>query len=238
MAIAFDVATNSGSKTASPLSWSHTTGAGSNLLLVIGVGLRMTEGTVVSGITISPNDGTVTNIAGATADEGTFHRTELWYVVGIQPNTTYTIEVTLSGAFTEAVCTSISLTGCAQSGQPDASAATFSSGAATLSQAIVTVANNAWVTDILTVRAGSSNFAPSGTSPTQTERTGFDGTDTDSHASTAGPVTPAASYTDGWTWTQSGRCALSIASFAPAGGGGGGGAGGITPLRSLLGVGI
>ena len=116
MAVAFDAATKSLETTTSPLTWSHTC-TGSNLLLVVGITTSHSTSPNCTGVTY--NGVSMTKI-GADRDY-VGGETTLWYLLA--PTTGAN---TISAAFTGGAGTercfgvSVSYTGVAQTGQPDA----------------------------------------------------------------------------------------------------------------------
>lgn len=234
-AIAFDNASNSGSQTTSPVSFTLTVNSATNGLVVVGVVVRGNGLTIGVSATFAGSamtqirlDDNQTSVNGA--------QTWLGYIFNTSLTGSQTIQVTVTGTFTEWIGSAISLTGVLQSGQPDAQAGNTSTvNATSLSATITTVADQAWVVDVIRNGASSTGFSATGTSPTQTDRTGADavGTNLQTHMSAEGGKTPAGAYTDGWSWTTAtSQLAMSVASFSPAAGGAA-----ATPQRMLLGVG-
>ncbi len=97
--IAFDAVSSSQTADAGAgsLSWSHTVGAGSERLLVVGVSIRNNTGQTVSSVTYNSIGLTYLN----SQSNGTNARVEMWYLKESNfPGTpgAYTVEVTLSAS--------------------------------------------------------------------------------------------------------------------------------------------
>lgn len=208
LTLAFDNSTNSFSyPPASSFSWSHTC-TGTNLILIVGVSYIDTAGTPASVSSITYNSVGLTKVRRDVGLNSNF--SEIWILVA--PATgSHTILVTLTSAPTIALGGGAdSLTGAAQSGQPDASnGATSSSGQPSV--IVTTVTNKDWILDTVTDNADDhSAVSPSGS---QVARWAIElpssGTNRGSYGSTLGPVTPAGATTMAWTgvtsaWVQSG----------------------------------
>src|SRR5262245_15152673 len=98
--IAFDAASTGQLRNTSSVSWSHTVGAGSNRLLVVGIGTEDNPGqgdSVVTGVTF--NGVALTRVAGAqqqAASAGSENITDLWFMLS-PPVGTGTVAVNLTG---------------------------------------------------------------------------------------------------------------------------------------------
>ncbi|MGH8634737.1 MAG: hypothetical protein ACRET7_11480, partial [Burkholderiales bacterium] len=200
--IAFDSGSNAPSGDMSSSTWSHTTGSGSNRLLVVGVAVRNSGGQNVSGVTYN---GVALTSIGAGVTNGTIVRARLYYLVA-PPTGTYNIVVTLTGG-TFMAAGAASFVGVHQTTPIEASnGATGTS--LTPSVTVTTVSNNAWVVDALSFRRNSEGIGGPTATPTgagQNQRwsaygeTANDPANVRSKGSTIGPKTPAGATTMGWT---------------------------------------
>ena len=140
MAIALDVASNSGAQTASPFSWSHTV-TGANLLMVVMVDLTNSSSLQPTTTGVTCNGVAMVKARGDQGSNGVnFVESSIWFLFA---PTTGTIQVTASNV-TNAFATAVSYTGAQQSNTPDA----VNGGAGTTNTAnttVTTVANNCWV---------------------------------------------------------------------------------------------
>lgn len=128
------------------------------------------------------------------------------YVLANPASGANNIVVTSSDA-TYRWCASASYTGAAQTGQPDAFNSATTSGTS-ISVAVITVADNCWVTGFFFNEANTAFTAGANT----TRRiTGFY-----SMMDTNAAQTPAGSYSIAATWTNSNSGAVCAASFAPS----------------------
>jgi hypothetical protein len=142
MAIALDVATTSAATTSSPLTWSHTC-TGSNLLLVVGVGVSsyISGQATVTGVTY--NSVTMYKARSDQSTGGT--ESSVWLLEN--PSTgSNTVSVTWTyGSGQHAGGTSVSYTGCSQTHTPDAVNGTTGTGTGDKTFAVTTSADNCWV---------------------------------------------------------------------------------------------
>lgn len=227
MAIAFDVASNGrAGPSVTSLTFSHTC-TGSNLILVVGTSVSDTTDTnrPVTGITYAGV--AMTKIR--EDDEATADFTSgLWYL--INPATgANNIVVTTTGSVSRIIAGGISLTGAAQSGQPDAHNGALTT-TTSITVDVTTVADNCWVIDAYSSSWGGTNPVAGGG---QTQRWINAGTAADGIGSTEGPKTPAGAVTMSWTaGSLPSAGAISAASFAPSG------VSAVTTLSSLLLMGV
>lgn len=114
---AFDASSKGTAVNASSISWSHTTGSGSNRVLVVGT-LINSNTVTVSGVTWNTSSN-LTQVS--TAINGSA-RVDLWYLVNPAASTTATIKVTLSAA-AGVVAGAVSYTNASQSTNPFGTAA-------------------------------------------------------------------------------------------------------------------
>src|SRR3990167_4631231 len=142
MAIAFDVASNSGNPgTVASFSWSHTVAAGSDLLLIVGV--NMYDATdadrVVSGITYN---GVALTQSITLNDDTTDIRSDIWYLKN--PTTVAnTVEVTMAGTVTDPSAFACSFSGVDQT-TPIEATGTFGTDVSPATPTVITVTDNAW----------------------------------------------------------------------------------------------
>ena len=206
--IAFDAGSNSGAQgTASSYSWSHTC-TGSDLVLVVGVSIRHNTVTV-TGITYNGIALTQIRTDGRTS----LTYSEIWFLKAPATGSN-TIAVTLSGGPTRSISGAVSLTGVDQTTPNDAdNGATGSS--TTPSASVTTVADNAWIVDVVAVRTGSSETITVGSGQTQRWNVLDGANGLRAGGSHEGPVTPAGATTMDWTISASKAWALSAAAFKP-----------------------
>jgi len=187
-------------------TWSHTVGAGSNRVLVVGVSNR--DGTrTVSTVTYG---GVALTRIGLQNGAGTANRVELWRLIAPATGTANII-VTLSGS-TETVAGAVSYTGVDQT-TPFGTFAS-ASGTSTAPSVAVTSASGEVVMDVVAAN-GDSDGATVGTGQTQrwNDFTGTGGGDI--HG--AGSTEPgAASVTMAWTLVASKAWAIGAVPVKPA----------------------
>ncbi|PJE64865.1 MAG: hypothetical protein COU90_01205 [Candidatus Ryanbacteria bacterium CG10_big_fil_rev_8_21_14_0_10_43_42] len=218
--IAYDATSNSGSKlNVSSFNWSHTT-SGTNRLLVVGVAMNDSTDSdrTVTGITY--NSVAMTNVREDDNDADN-NSTSLWYLANPSSGAN-TIAVTLNGTNSGATGAAISLTGVDQLSPLDAQNGSTLTNNNSLSTSVTTIADNAWVVDIIFSEVGSQGTPAVGAGQTRVglvETTPFD-----SAISYEGPKTPAGSVTMSWSNTVTGGAdwSQSAASFKPATSEGGG----------------
>jgi hypothetical protein len=220
--IALDASSNSGIQAGiSNYSWSHTT-TGSNLIMLVGVSLGGTNSPSVTSVTY--NDVPLQFLR--TDDEGAYssrdEATEIWYLVG--PATgTHTVEVTLGSAGTVSLSGAVTLTGVDQSNPIDAQAgnagATSPGSIATTN--ITTIANDAWVFDVI---AAGADYTCGGINPTSPQAKLWSVNEcdygSDKGGSFKGPIASAGQTSMSWplgdtdlVWAQS---VVSLKPAAPA----------------------
>ena len=212
--VGFDASSGYTQDTASTsFSWSHTT-SGTNRLLVVGVAIRTSLGQTVNSVTYNAVALTVLR----TDELGGSVRSELWYLVN--PTTgTNTVNVTLS-ASGKAAMGAISLTGVNQTAPLDANnGATGNSNAP--STTVTTVADNAWVVDVVAFRSTGSGSPTGGPGAGQTQRwsrySENTGSNIRSKGSTEGPRSPPGAVVMDWSLSSSVDWAVSAASFRGVG---------------------
>lgn len=224
MAIALDSATQS--TFASPnVTWTHTIGAGSNLLLVVGVMCRdSTAQPSVSGVTYNSVAMTKAR-ADQTSTSSTFMETSVWLLHAPTTGANSVVATFTGSGSPKGVGVSASYTGAQQSDSADASNGKVLNGSTVGDQtfSVTTVSNNCWIFAISGIQSSS---APTNV-PDQTQRgTNVTGTVGSSLYNVAGEdtngvVTPAGAKTMGFTLGNGGGTArgwaMTGASFAPAG---------------------
>ncbi len=98
--VAVDASTNGGARligvaNSATLNFTHTTGAGANRLLVVGVSINLTNATTVGVVGVTYN-GTPLNFIGANNDAANTRRVEQWYLLNPASGTNLPIAVTLN----------------------------------------------------------------------------------------------------------------------------------------------
>lgn len=176
------------------------------MLLAVGDSHWSLSSSTVTGITY--NSVAMTYIRTDTDTTYYTWRSTLYYLIA--PATgAHTVAVTYSSSIQTGGGGAISLTGCKQSGQPDAhnGAHAWSSKPATVD--VTTVADNCWVVDVL-----GATGSPTCVNTQRWKITGaqyfWAGADTNS------PKHPAGAQTMSWTFASNATWVLSAASFAPA----------------------
>ena len=197
------------------LTWDHTT-SGSDRILVLGCAIRNNATQSVTSIDF--NNAPFSFIRADT--NGQSVRPEMWYLVGPATGQNQ-VRVNLT-APAKVACGAISLTGVDQTSPVDAHNGTTGSSTAP-SVTVTTVADNAWVIDVVAFRS-TGNGAPTGTPGSgQTERwsnyteSGGAGANIRGKGSTEGPQTPPGAVVMDWSLSASVDWAISAASFQPSG---------------------
>ena len=213
MAIAFDATSSITWNTAIPTSktWSHTC-TGSDLVLIVGIAHEDTTDADRGCSGITYNGVALTKIR--TDDNlGDNITSELWYLLGPATGAN-NIVATFNGGVDDGDCMAISLTGVAQSGQPDAQNGATASNVTSISVDVTTVADNCWVVDAFIRGDGTTgNTVGAGQTARVNETFSLAG----AGMSHEGPKTPAGVVTMSWTRNTSGSpdWAISAASFKP-----------------------
>jgi hypothetical protein len=215
-AIAFDSSATSTTQTASPITWNHTVGSGTNTLLVVGCtlfGLRTgaqptATAATFNGVSMTEIRAEQRNISGGAIE------TSVWFLHA-PASGTYQVSVTATiGTSPKEACASASYTGVQQIDTADASNGLTGNTTGDNTFTVTTIADNAWIFSIGLV---------GGTSPTITSDQTSRGTVNllstviNRAEDTNVAMTPAGTKTVGFTiggtgvyWTMTG------ASFAPA----------------------
>lgn len=205
--------------TASSASWSHTS-TGSELVMLAGATMQSATDANRDITALTYNGASLISVRRDNND-ATDLTSEVWYMAAPDTGSALTVSVTFVDT-TTACGYSITLTGVDQSSPLDAQNGTTATDATSISTAVTTVADNAWVIDIV---AKQENGFCTGLSAGagQTERQVSNAAAVDGGLSTEGPQTPAGSVTMSWTFTGA-NCGLapadgtiSAASFKPAG---------------------
>jgi hypothetical protein len=204
-AIAVDNSSSAASTSAvTSLTWSHTTGAGNNRVLLVTVAWR-DNSTTVSGVTY--NSIALSKVGSTVLSTNGYVQFELWQLLA-PPTGTFNVVVTRAGSARMAA-SALTLAGVDQT-TPIEATNTAIGNSVTPSVSVTTVTNNAWVVDVLAFRredAGAGDV-PTGTPGTgQTERwsayveSGGTTSDIRDKGSTKGPIASAGATTMSWTLT-------------------------------------
>jgi len=211
--IAFD-ANRSGNNAggSASVSWSHTTGSGSNRIMLVGVSIRTTT---VSVSSIAYGVQSLTFIRADTHASATI-RSELWYLVAPSSGTA-TVTVTLSGT-SKAVGGSSTYTGVNQTSPIDVNDGT--TGTSTSPSRSVTVSTaNSWLLGHPAISGSGQTVSLEGSGQTMRWDNVTSGGSAASrnrgHGSSKGPV-GTGSQTMSWTLSASADWAVSVAAFRPA----------------------
>lgn len=216
--IKLDAAATSSQSTSSTLTWSHTVGSGSNRLLVVGIfALNSSAQPAVSGVTY--NGVAMTKVRGDQRLNTVGMETSIWFLHD-PPSGAHNVVASITN-YGATVGMSSSYAGAQQSSTADAVNGQTGTSAGTKTFTLTTVANNAWVFEII----GGVDYS---SAPTISLAAAFTsrGTATPSSAvpgratagDTNGPITPAGGVTCGGTISSgmSFGYAITAASFAPA----------------------
>lgn len=214
MALAVDTNSTSTLKTgSSSFNWNHTC-TGANLILIVGVASIDTTDSdrVVSSITYNSDAMTEIRQDHNTTDNMS---TALFYRVGPDSGSAYSIAVTMGGSCSSVMGYAISYTGASQTGQPDASNGTTPSNQDSVSTTVTTVADNSHLVSVVVNRGTTNALAISGS--TQIYNNTFTGGNMGFGRD--GPKTPAGD--EAMAWTDNGVLgtidwALSACSISPA----------------------
>jgi pectate lyase len=217
--ISFDAASSRASTTSlSSLSWSHTLGAGTDRIVIIGVAAENSTAAnaAVAGVTFNGVAATAVPNSLISGGGTGIIETELFYVLNssLPAPGTYTIQVTFHGSIQGASTGAISLFGVNQSAPESVATSVDTSGADSIATSITTHTNGAWVVDV----AGSGNSGTFTAASGQSLRWGIAASGMTGASSTR-PVATAGSTTLSWTHSGANRLAHSLASFAPSSGG-------------------
>lgn len=217
--IALDAHTAAGVSTlgnpiATPQTFSHTCGSGSNRLLVVTVQMRGGAGGVVTGVTY--NGVSMTQVT-TEALSASAHAT-MYYLVNPDSGThTVSVAHSLTGS-TNIVISATSLEGVDQSTPLDASNKAAASSTGPMSTAVTTTVDDCWVIDSCSMRTQAGETATMTAATNRTERTNSNTASAGLRGlvSTLGPAGAAGSKTMEWTKTLNHDWAIMAAAFAPA----------------------
>jgi len=211
MAIAFNAATDGGNNggSTSSLTFSHTTGSGSDRVLFVVVAGD------VGGSSNHPTGVTYATVAMTEVDRTTTGNRNLYTYFLLNPTSGANNVVVSAGSNFFLLACAADYTGAAQSGQPDAEAEQVAANTS-VTTSITTVADNCWT---MLGEQGFNASNPPGAGAGSTRRTfgaafGQPGL-FDSNAA----LTPAGSHSMTTTRTTSVSISHVMASFSPAGGG-------------------
>ena len=215
-AIAFDANTSSGHQNnASSITFAHTVAADGNMLLHVGVGMNeSTEGDREVS-TVTYNGDTVNKVR---EDENTGDNTEtvIYQLAGPDTGSSYNVVVTFVGTNTSSIAYATSLSGVDQSSPVDAQNGQAPSNQDNVSTSVTTVADNAWIIDMVQHESVfASALTPGGS---QTEMNDVDGGNfvyADSrYESVSPPASTAMTWNDGGA-AGSGDWTHSVVSYKP-----------------------
>ncbi len=217
--ISFDAASSKASTTSiSSLSWSHTLGAGTDRIVIVGVTAENTTATNAAVSSVTFNGVAATAVPNSLISGGGtgIIETQLFYVLNssLPAPGTYTVQVTFHGSIQGAAVGAVSLFGVNQSAPESVATKVDSSGADSISTSITTHTNGAWVVDAV----GSGNSGTFTAASGQTLRWGIASSGSTGASSTKAVATAGAT-TLSWTHSGANRLAHSLASFAPSAGG-------------------
>jgi hypothetical protein len=221
MAIAFDAHTAAGVSTAAvsgtPVTFNHTTGSGSDRLLVVPIQIRGGGGGVVTGVTYN---GVAMTAVDTEAINASAHTVMFYLVAPATGSNTVSIAHTMvfpSG--THMVASATSLTGVDQSTPLNAFNKAAASSAGPMTVSLTTTVADCWVIDSCAMRTSASDTATMTAVTNRTSRTnsltaanGLRGL-----SSTIGPAAAAGSHTTEWTKSLNHDWAIMAAAFKPAG---------------------
>lgn len=199
--IGFNVITNHGRATANPVSFTHTSTAGSNFLAIICVDDPSGDGIASNAVTFGGT--TATFVGKGNRGDGRFAYLYMLQAAGSGAQT-----VSVANPSTHNIdVSSVTYTGTAQTGQPDSTPAASTWVTQTSkSYAYTTVADNSWL--VACVDNGSTITAGANTA--------VRGADEDPRATDSNSdQTPAGAHSLAWTFSSASGIAIGV-SIAPA----------------------
>ncbi|ATC64553.1 hypothetical protein CMV30_11640 [Nibricoccus aquaticus] len=213
-AITFDAVASKAATNGSNTSWSHTTGSGTDRILIVGLATEDTSTSVLNVSAITYGGVALTAVANSTATAGssTYDRTQLFYLLNPASGTN-TISVTWGGAVNGISAGSTSLAGVTQSA-PSVAAINSTTSGNTISANIAVATAGSWLVSV--ANSGASNATLTAGS-TQIKRWGLGQSNSGGAGSTASPATGTVSTS--WTASSSSQLALSVAVLTPSSGG-------------------
>jgi hypothetical protein len=200
MAIAYDTSTDGGEVSGTSLSWSHTC-TGSDRILFVGM---LSSDSAPNAVTYNGTNMTLVDSARLSTPYYS-----LMYMLVNPSSGANNVSITIDSGFVHGC--SVSYTGAAQSGQPDASTGGVTSAATSVTGTLTTVADNSWTVMMGIQQNGTAKTAGAGTT-VRLSITGNQQYAADSNAA----ITPAGS-TSLIVNSGSAVWAYSMASFSPAG---------------------
>jgi hypothetical protein len=212
-AITFDAVASKAATNGASTTWTHTTGTGTDRILIVGLATEDTSTSVLNVSTITYGGVAMTAVANSTATAGssTYDRAQLFYLLNPASGTN-TISVTWGGAVNGISAGSISLAGVAQSA-PSTAAINSATSGNTISANIAVATAGSWLVSVANSGASNATLTPGST---QTKRWGLGQSNSGGAGSTATPATGTVSTT--WTASSSSQLALSVVALAPSGG--------------------
>ena len=214
--IEFDAASFvSSSENNGTLSWSHTVGNGQNRLLVVGVAgednnagdliIADVEYNNIAMIPVTDSN----EIAGSGIGQDRKIQTKLYYMLS-PPSGTAAVEVTFSGNVSDKYAGAVSIENVQQQ-QPEAVATNANADANSISTAITTQTDGAWIVDVIACgNQGSFTVATGG----MQEQWVLLGSSSSSAGSTR-PAILAGTTAMSWNHTDANRLVHSAAAFVP-----------------------
>jgi glucose/arabinose dehydrogenase/chitodextrinase len=217
-AIALETATRSANgNDVSSISWAHTiTGAGSNVVLIVGAVSRDSTDADRSVVNVTYNGASLTKVREDNEMTNNVY-SSLWYLVN-PPAGANTITVTYGGAVTEAFGMAASFSGVDQTSPVDANAGFTHYGVMTLNQAITTFANDAWIVDVQYAGADGSATPTSGQTALTSQAIAVGRSNDRALMTAKGPISPAGAANTSYSYSESSQVALSIVALKPAAG--------------------
>jgi hypothetical protein len=186
------------------ISWAHTTGPGSNRIMIVGVSIG-SRAIQVSSITYGSQS--LTRIRRNQGPTGSAITSELWYLIAPASGTA-TVAVTLTGSV-QAAGGSVTYTGVRQTAPTGSGANGFSS---TPSWSVSVSTANSWLVGHLAIQGATATVQAEGSG--QTIRWDQVTTGNRGHGSDKGPV-GTGSQTMSWTLSQSANWAVTVAVLRP-----------------------
>lgn len=213
-AIAFDAAASKSATNAASVSWSHTVGSGSNMMLVVGISLEDTNSADATISSVTYNGVAMTAVPNSVATDGssTFDRSQLYYLANPAAGA-HTVAINFAGAVNGVSAGSISLSGVATSA-PTAATSILDSGSSITTSINVTTAGS-WLVDAVCSGASSVSFTPADAA--MTSRWSAPQANSGGAGATKS-VSATGSASMSWTAGSGSRMAHSVAVFAPVSG--------------------
>ncbi len=145
-AIAFDAVASTSATNAATVTWSHTVGSAS--ILVVGLATEDTSTTSLNVTAVTYNGVALTAVSGSTATAGssTLDRSQLFYLLN-PPAGAHTVSVTFGGAVNNVAAGSVSLNG--TSGAPTAAGINTATSGTAISASVSVATANSWLVDVV-----------------------------------------------------------------------------------------